>query len=277
MLSKLGITQNSNEELKAFAKRARAALLMSASISGTAEINPENALSKMQKNEKYKEERGNIEKQITNLQKSISKTNPNIKVEDANKLARSLASIVTTYVASMGIGSANADKIMQQLGQSITTPKGNVLFLGVDLGMMAKVVNTERFKASLGAGLGGGVSSDGFFAFAHIDAEGKFTVIDKSTLEDIRKNSGNMTMTAGAHAGFDLQNLKLVPAYSVDALWNDRIDSLDNALLKMNTILDKLTVVGNDGKISLDFSRLPEKLDPILRAQLNSLKYLVEN
>lgn len=177
----------------------------------------------------------------------------------------------------MGLGSANADKIMQQLGQSITTPKGNVLFLGVDMGMMAKMVNTEKFKASLGAGLGGGISSDGFFAFAHIDAEGKFTAIDRSTLEDIRKNSGNLTMTAGAHAGFDLQNLKLVPSYSIDALWNDRIDSLDNALLKMNAILDKLTEVGKDGKIGLNLKNVPKTLDPILLAQLSSLKYLIEN
>lgn len=56
MLSKLGITQNQGEELKVFAKRARAALLMSASISGTAEIDPQNASNRMQKNEKYKEE-----------------------------------------------------------------------------------------------------------------------------------------------------------------------------------------------------------------------------
>lgn len=45
----------------------------------------------------------------------------------------------------------------------------------------------------------------------------------------------------------------------------------------MNSILDKLTVVGTDGKISLDLTKLPAKLDPIFRSQIQSLKYLSEN
>lgn len=75
----------------------------------------------------------------------------------------------------------------------------------------------------------------------------------------------------------DLRSFNIVPAITLDALWNDKIDSLDNALLKMNTILDKLTVVGEDGKITLDLSKVPGKLDPILLAQLNSLKHLMES
>lgn len=67
------------------------------------------------------------------------------------------------------------------------------------MGIMAKVVNTEKFKASLGAGIGGGVSSDGFFAFAHVDALGKFTMIDNSTLEELKKNTGNTTLNLGIH------------------------------------------------------------------------------
>lgn len=145
------------------------------------------------------------------------------------------------------------------------------------MGVMAKVVNTEKFKVSLGAGLGGGVSSEGFFAFAHVGAEGKLTMIDRSTLEDIKKSEGNMTATLGVHAGMDLKSFNIVPALTLDALWNDKIDSLDNAMLKMNTIIDKLTVVGTDGKITLDLSKLPANLDPVLRAQLSSLKYLAEN
>jgi hypothetical protein len=45
----------------------------------------------------------------------------------------------------------------------------------------------------------------------------------------------------------------------------------------MGTIIDKLTVVDTDGKIYLDLSKVPANLDPILKSQLQSLKYLIEN
>lgn len=76
---------------------------MSASISGTAELDPKSALTRMQKSEKYNEDRTKIEKQVQNLQTKISTQNPQIKPEDANKLARSLSTAVITYVANIGI------------------------------------------------------------------------------------------------------------------------------------------------------------------------------
>lgn len=101
---------------------------MSASISGTAELDPKSALARMQKSNEYSNERGKIEKQIAEIQKKILDTN-NITAENANKIARSFASVVTSYTASMGIGSANADVIMQQLGQAVVSPKGNVTLI----------------------------------------------------------------------------------------------------------------------------------------------------
>lgn len=71
--------------------------------------------------------------------------------------------------------------------------------------------------------------------------------------------------------------MRVVPSLSLDALWNDRIDTLDNSVLKMSSIIDKLTKVGSDGKSTIDLSVLPAKLDPILRSQLQTLKYLTEN
>ena len=207
-LTAIGVTRAEGESLKDFAKRARAALLMSASVSGTAELNPQGALTRMQSSKEYAKERADIEKKATELQKSLQSKAPNMTAEDANKLARSLSSSVLTYVATAGVGKVNADEVFRALNSAITTPKGSVLFLGVDMGIMAKVVEREKFKVSLGGGIGAGASSDGFFAFAHIDATGKLTLVDRSNLEDIKKSAGNTTLTLGASAGLDLQSFK---------------------------------------------------------------------
>lgn len=100
MLKTTGIEQNSGEDLAIFAKRARAALLISASTSGTAELDPKKALTQMQKSDEYIKQRSAIEKKVTDLQKSISDKNPTLKAEDINKIARSLTSTVMTYVAT---------------------------------------------------------------------------------------------------------------------------------------------------------------------------------
>jgi hypothetical protein len=142
----------------------------------------------MQSSTKYTEDRSGVEKQIVDIQSNIIAQNPKIAPEDANKIARSLRSSVLTYIANFGAGTASIDAIMQQLSQSIATPKGNVTLIGVDMGVMAKVVDTEKFKISLGGGIGAGLSSDGFFAFAHVGAEGKLTAIDKSTLDSLKDN-----------------------------------------------------------------------------------------
>ena len=96
-LTAIGVTRAEGESLKDFAKRARAALLMSASVSGTAELNPQGALTRMQSSKEYARERADIEKKVAELQKSLQSKAPNMTAEDANKLARSLSSSVLTY------------------------------------------------------------------------------------------------------------------------------------------------------------------------------------
>lgn len=42
---------------------------------------------------------------------------------------------------------------MQKLGQSIVTSKGITNLIAIDMGVLAQVVDTERFKVNLGAGI----------------------------------------------------------------------------------------------------------------------------
>jgi len=89
---------------------------------------------------------------------------------------------------------------------------------------------------------------------------------------------GNFTIGVGVNAGLNFQNgLGLSPIPSLDIKWNDKIDTLENAGLRLGSYLDAATELNVNGKVNLDLTKVPKDIDPSLMDALNMLKDVIEN
>ena len=86
----------------------------------------------------------------------------------------------------------------------------------------------------------------------------------------------NFTIGVGANAGLAFQNgMSLSPVPSLDIKWDDRIDTIENATIRLGSYLDAATVVA-DEKITLDLTKVPQDIDPSLSNALTMLASIIE-
>lgn len=102
------------------------------------------------------------------------------------------------------------------------------------------------------------------------------TLIDNASPEDLKNlNAIKGNITVGANYSFGISPDGRLGVPSLDVLWNDKIDSLENVVLRMSQILEKLTVMKAE-KVSLDTTKIPADLDPSLMDGLGMLAKAIE-
>lgn len=67
---------------------------------------------------------------------------------------------------------------------------------------------------------------------------------------------GNKTLALGVSGILDPRSGSVVPAPYIDALWNDKIDTWQNAKIQMTKLVDVCATANVDGTMNLDLSRL---------------------